>query len=133
MIALSVPKLKMLLPESKIFLWIRPKKKKLFLWKECRRLEVREKARNVFCDGPTSVWPHGVTQPRIFIKSSFRFRSDFLAFFARISYFKFLEFKEFNNTIIPFALVGYETGYSQVGDTRLAAYLPSHIQRALME
>ena len=40
----------------------------------------------------------------------FRFRSDFLAFFARISYFKFLEFKEFNKTIIPFALAGYETG-----------------------
>ena len=38
------------------------------------------------------------------IKSSFFFRfcSDFLAFFARISYFRFLEFKEFNKTIIPF-------------------------------
>ena len=63
----------------------------------------------------------------------FRFRSDFLAFFARISNFKFLEFKEFNKTIIPFALVGYETGYSQLGATHLAGYLPSHIQRALME
>ena len=38
--------------------------------------------------------------------SFFRFRSDFLVFFARISYFKFLKFKEFNKTIIPFALVG---------------------------
>ena len=65
--------------------------------------------------------------------SFFRFRSDFLAFFARISYFKFLEFKEFNKTIIPFALVGYATGYSQLGATRLVGYLPSHIQRALME
>jgi len=63
----------------------------------------------------------------------FRFRSDFLAFFARISYFKFLEFKEFNKTIIPFALVGYETGYSQLSATRLVGYLPSHIQRVLME
>ena len=62
-----------------------------------------------------------------------RFRSDFLAFFARISYFKFLEFKEFNKTIIPFALVGYETGYSQLDATRLVGYLPSHIQRALIE
>ena len=62
-----------------------------------------------------------------------RFRSDFLAFFARISYFKFLEFKEFNKTIIPFALVGYETGYSQLDATRLVGYLPSHIQRALTE
>ena len=48
--------------------------------------------------------------------SSFsRFCSDFLAFFARISNFKFLEFKEFNKTIIPSTLVGYETGYSQRG------------------
>ena len=65
--------------------------------------------------------------------SFFRFRLDFLAFFARISYFKFLEFKEFNKTIILFALVGYETGYRQLGATRLVGYLPSHIQRALME
>ena len=40
--------------------------------------------------------------------SFFRFRSDFLAFFARISYFKFLEFKEFNKKVIPFARAGYE-------------------------
>ena len=53
--------------------------------------------------------------------------------FFRISYFKFLELNEFNKTIIPFALVGYETGYSQLGATRLVGYLPSHIQRALME
>ena len=65
--------------------------------------------------------------------SFFRFRSDFLPFLACISYFKFLEFKEFNETIIPFALVGYETGYSQLGATRLVGYLPSHIQRALNE
>ena len=64
----------------------------------------------------------------------FRLRSDFLAFFAWILYFKFLEFKEFNKTIIiPLALVGYETGYGQLGATRLVGYLPSHIQRVLME
>ena len=65
----------------------------------------------------------------------FLFRSDFLTFFACILHFKFLEFKEFNKTIIiiPFALVGYETGYSQLGATHLAAHLPSHIQHALME
>ena len=65
--------------------------------------------------------------------SFFRFRSDFLFFFARISYFKFLEFKEFNKKIISFALVRYETGYSQRGATRHVGYLPSHTQRALME
>ena len=64
------------------------------------------------------------------LSSFFRFRSDFLAFFVRISYFKFLKLKEFNKTIIPFALVGYETGYSQLGVTRLVGYLPSHSQRA---
>ena len=37
--------------------------------------------------------------------SLFRFCSDSLAFNGCISYFKLLE------TIIPFALVGYETGY----------------------
>ena len=52
----------------------------------------------------------------------FRFRSDFHTFFARISYFKFLEFKEFNKTIIIFALVGYGTGYSHLGATCYISY-----------
>ena len=39
----------------------------------------------------------------------------------------------FNKTIIPFALVGYEIGYSLLDPTGLVGYLPSHIQRALME
>ena len=39
----------------------------------------------------------------------------------------------FNKPIIPFALVGYEIGYSQLGPTGLVGYLPSHIQRALMK
>ena len=39
----------------------------------------------------------------------------------------------FNKKIIPFALVGYEIGYSQLGPTGLVGYLPSHIQRAFME
>jgi len=47
----------------------------------------------------------------------------------------FHEYKrtEFNKTIIPFALVGYEIGYSQLGPAGLVGYLPSYIQRALME
>ena len=36
----------------------------------------------------------------------------------------------FNKTIIPFALVVYKIGYSQLGPTGLVGYLPSHIQRA---
>ena len=58
----------------------------------------------------------------------------------------------YNKTIIPFALVGYEIGYSRLGPAGLvgclpsnlrsgvpllgrliAGYLPSHIQRVLME
>ena len=49
------------------------------------------------------------TQHRI---NSFSISLGFSRFFR--SYFKFFEFKEFNKTIIiPFALVGYETDYSQ--------------------
>ena len=39
----------------------------------------------------------------------------------------------FNKTIIPLVLVGYEIGFSQLGPTGLVGYLPSHIQRVLME
>ena len=41
----------------------------------------------------------------------------------------------FNKTIIPFALVGYEIGYSQLelGPAGFVGYLPSHIQHAFME
>ena len=81
MIALSVAKPKMFSPESKIFLWIKPKKN-FFVERldRCRRLKVREKARNVFCDEPTSVVPQGVTQHRIFHLSLFSrfFRSYFV-------------------------------------------------------
>ena len=85
---------------------------------QCRRLQVREKASNdVFCDEPTSVWPQGVTKHRIFIK------------FFSIS-LGFLEFKEFNITTIPFALDGYETGYSQLGATRLWLFTISYQTRA---
>ena len=100
---------------------------------QCRRLEVREKARNVFFVMSLRLSDHMVLHNIASWSSFFQFRSDFLAFFARISYFKFLEFKEFNKTSIPFALVGYATGYSQLGATRFVGYLPSHIQRALME
>ena len=62
MIALSVAKLKMFLPDSEIFLLIKPKKEIFLLIKpkkkkktffvesldQCQRLEVREKARTVF-------------------------------------------------------------------------------------
>ena len=71
-----------------------------------------------------------VTQYRNFIKFFFDFAGIF-SFSSRVfRTSKFLEFKEFNKTIIPFALVGYKTGYSQLGATRLVGYLPSHIQRA---
>ena len=65
---------------------------------------------------------HNIASSSIFFYSA----QNFSLFFACISYIKFLELKEFNKTIIPFALVGYETGYSLL-------ILPSHIQRALME
>ena len=39
---------------------------------------------------------------------------------------------EFNEAVIPFALVGYEIGYSQIGPTGRVGHSPFHIQRALM-
>ena len=58
-------------------------------------------------------------------------RVIFGAFLLLVSYTIFLGV--FDKTIIPFVLVGYEIGYSQLGPTGLGGYLPSHIQRVLME
>ena len=56
MIALCVAKLKMFSPESEFFLdKAKKEKKNFFCLDQCRRLEVREKARNIFCDEPSSV------------------------------------------------------------------------------
>ena len=55
MVALSVAKLKIFSPESQIFLLINPKKKSVESLDQCRRLEVREKARNALSDELTSV------------------------------------------------------------------------------
>ena len=58
-----VAKLKMFSPESEIFLSIKPKnKKKIFVESldQCRRLEILEKARNVFCDEPVRMSNHRV-------------------------------------------------------------------------
>ena len=98
---------------------------------QCRRLEVREKASKfLFFVMSLHLLDHKVLHNIASSSSFFQFRSDFLAFLARISYFKFLEFKEFDKIITSFALVGYETGYSQLGAMRLVGYLLSHIQCA---
>ena len=123
-------------PESKIFFWIKPKKKKTFLWKIWINTEVKKyaKRQEMFFFVISLRLSDLKVLHNIASSSSFlSICSDFLTFFARISYFKFLEFKEFNKTIIPFALVGYQTGYSQLGAMRLVGYLPFHIQSALME
>ena len=99
---------------------------------QCRRLEVREKARNVFVMSLRLSDYKVVTQHRIFIKF-FSISLGYTRFFRSYFVLQIFGFKEFSKTIIPFALVGYETGYSQLGATRLVGYLSSHIQRALME
>ena len=66
--------------------------------------------------------------------SFFRFRSGFLAFFARISNFKIFGVSaNLIKQLFYSRLLDNKTGYSQLGATRLVGYLPSHIQRALME
>ena len=57
---------------------------------------------------------------------------DFRGAYIFISIFLYFG-SVFNKPIIPFALVGCEIGYRQLGPTSLVGYLPSHIQRALME
>ena len=97
-----------------------------------QRLEVREKARNVFVMSlrlSDHKELHNITSSSRFLD----FAQTLSLFSLVFQTFKLLEFKEFNKTIIEFALVGYETGYSQLGATHLVGYLPSHIQRALME
>ena len=61
------------------------------------------------------------------IASSFSISLGFSRFFACILYFKFLEIRELNKTIIPFAFVGYETGYSQLGATPLVKLAIYHL------
>ena len=94
---------------------------------------MHEKARNVLVISLRLSDHKAVTQHRILIKF-FLFRSDFLAVFARISYFKFLDLMNLIKQLFHSRLLDMnETGYSQLGATRLVGYLPSHIQRALME
>jgi len=112
------------------------KEKKTFVesLNQSRRLEERKKARNVFFFVISlRLSDHEVLRN---IASSSNFLSMPLGFSPfSCSYFvlQILEFEEFNKTIIPFALVGYKTGYCQLGATRQVGYLPSHIQRALMK
>ena len=108
MIVLSVAKPKMFSTESEIFLWIKPRKEKknFFCGKfgSMPTFRSTRKGKKCFCDEPTCVWPQGG-----YITS--HLHHVFFDFARIFSYFKCLEFKEFNKTVIPFTLVGYETGY----------------------
>ena len=78
---------------------------------QCRRLEVGEKARNIFLREPTCLRSQGVAQHRIFVKF-FSISLGFARFFRSYFGLQILVLNEFNKTIIPFALVGYETRYA---------------------
>ena len=80
MVALSIAKLKMFSPESEIFLWIKPKKKKTLDQYWC--LEVCEKARNVFCDEPVSLSDHKVLHSNKFFSISLGFSRFFRSYFV---------------------------------------------------
>ena len=131
MIALSVAKLKTFTPESEISFGIK-QKKNVFVESldHFRSLEI--KVRNVFVMS-LRLFDHEVLHNIASSSTFFDFARIFSLFSLVFRTSKLLEFKEFNKTIIPFALVGYESGYSQLGATRLVGYLTSHIQRALME
>ena len=65
----------------------------------------------------------------------FPFAVDFGVLYSiKFSYkFKVNNGIEFNKAIIPLALVAYQIGFSQLDPSGFVRYLPSHIQRALME
>ena len=134
MIALNVAKLKFFTPEIEISLGIKHKKNVFGERRldQFRSLEIRKKVRNVFVMS-LRLSDHQVLHNIASSSSFFDFARIFSLFSLVFRTSKLLEFKEFNKTIIPLALVGYETGYSQLGATRLVDYLPSHIQSALME
>ena len=119
MIALSVAKLKTFTPESEISFGIK-QKKNIFVERldHFRSLEIREKVRNVFVMS-MSLSDHEVLHSIASSSTFFDFPRIFSLFSLVFRTSKLLEFKELNKTIIPFALVGYETGYSQLGATCL--------------
>ena len=94
MIALSVAKLNFFFAGKRNFSLNKAKKEKKTVFVESldqfRRLEVREKARNVFVVS-RRLSDHKVLHniASVLIKF-FRFRSDLLGFFAGISYFQIL-------------------------------------------
>ena len=137
MLALSVAKLKMFSPESEFFSLNKAKKEKRTFFVESFRymptFRITKKGNKCFFVMSLRLSDHKVLHNIASSSSFFRFRSDFLAFFRSLCVLQILEFTVFNKTIIPFVLVGYVTGYSQLGATRLVGYLPSHIQRALLE
>ena len=133
MIALNIAKLNFFTPEIETSLGIKHKKNVFGeSLDQFRSLEVREKRRNVFVMS-LRLSDHQVLHNIASSSSFFDFARIFSFFSLVFRTSKLLEFKEFNKTIIPFALVGYETGYRQLGATRLVGYLPSHIQRALLD
>ena len=133
MIVLNIAKLKIFMPEIEISLGIKHKKNVFGeSLDQFRSLEVREKVRSVFVMS-LRLSDHQVSHNSASSSSFFDFARIFSLFSLVFRTSKLLEFKEFNKTIIPFALVGYETAYSQLGATHLVGYLPSHIHHALIE
>jgi len=136
MIALCVAKLKMFSPESKIFPRLKQKKKKNFCGKFESISTFRRTQKGKKCFFFVIILRLSDHEVLHNIASSSNFLSmplGFSPFFCSYFVLQILEFEEFNKTIIPFALVGYKTGYCQLGATRQVGYLPSHIQRALMK
>ena len=82
-------------------------------WDRFRLLEVREKARNVFRDEPRHYTTSHLHQ--VFLDFSPIFSLFSLVFCT----FKLWSLRNLIKQLFPFALVGYETGYSQLGASRL--------------
>ena len=91
-----------------------------------RRLKVREKVTNVFV---MSLHLSGLKVLHNITSVLMKFFSISLGFGRcfRSLVSKLLEFKEFNKTVIPFALLGYGTGYSQLGRRYATSLIIYHL------
>ena len=105
-------------PESEISFGVK-QKKNVFVESldHFRSLEIREKVRNVFVMS-LRLSDHEVLHNIASSSTFFDFAKIFSLFSIVFRTSKLLEFKEFNKTIIPFALVGYETGYHLISNAR---------------
>ena len=128
MIALSVAKLKFFFAGKRNFPWYKAKEKK----RSCGKFGSISMVRNVFVMG-LRLSDHQALHNITSSSSFFHFATIFSLFSLVSRTSKLLELKEFNKTIFHSRLLDMRLVIANSALCTFAGYLPSHIQRALME